>query len=47
MVESLQISLDDFDYAPFKQKGGSMKMYQLFGHDIDKIISELNRRLIF
>ena len=46
MVLSLRLSLDDFDYPPFKQKGGSMKMYQLFGHDINKIISELNRRLL-
>jgi type I restriction enzyme R subunit len=43
---SLSISMDDFQYTPFHEKGGAVKVFQLFGEDINRIINELNHRLV-
>ena len=42
----LSIDPDDFEYAPFSQKGGIGKVYQLFGNNLDKVLNELNSRLV-
>ena len=40
------IDKDDLDYTPFDAKGGLMKMWNLFGEEMDKIINELNSELV-
>ncbi len=46
IATSLSISTEDFEYAPFYEKGGSMKFNKVFGKDANKIISELNEVLV-
>ncbi len=46
IATSLSISTEDFEYAPFYEKGGSSKFYNVFGKDANKIISELNEVLV-
>ena len=45
IATSLSIGMDDFEYAPFYEKGGAVKIYQLFGQQLDGILEELNERL--
>lgn len=45
IVTSLSIGMDDFELAPFNQKGGAVKVYQLFGKELDEILKDLNERL--
>jgi type I restriction enzyme R subunit len=45
IATSLSIEADDFDYAPFSQRGGLGKAHQLFGDDLSKLLEELNERL--
>jgi len=45
ITTSLQISTEDFEYAPFYEKGGAVKAYKLFGDQLDKVIKELNEVL--
>jgi type I restriction enzyme R subunit len=45
IAANLQIEPDDFEFAPFNQKGGLGKVYQLFGDKLDAIIEELNETL--
>lgn len=33
VAASLSIGIEDFEYAPFHEKGGPVKFYQLFGAD--------------
>ncbi|MGA9291003.1 MAG: type I restriction-modification enzyme R subunit C-terminal domain-containing protein, partial [Ignavibacteriaceae bacterium] len=42
---SLTVSTEDFDYAPFYEKGGLMKVFNLFGENLNKILNELNEKL--
>ncbi len=46
IATSLNISTEDFEYAPFYEKGGSSKFYKVFGKDANKIIKELNEVLV-
>ena len=45
IATSLSIEPDDFDYAPFAQKGGLGKAAQLFGSDLSSLLEELNEVL--
>jgi type I restriction enzyme R subunit len=45
IATSLSIGMDDFEYAPFYEKGGAVKVYQLFGQQLNGILEELNERL--
>ena len=45
IATSLSIGMDDFELAPFNQKGGAVKGYQLFGKELDEILKDLNERL--
>lgn len=45
IATSLSIGIDDFALAPFNQKGGAVKVYQLFGQQLNGILEELNERL--
>jgi hypothetical protein len=42
---SLSIEPDDFDYAPFSQRGGLGKAHRLFGEQLPKLLDELNEVL--
>ena len=45
IATSMQITVDDFDNVPFYDKGGVMKVYNLFGNRFNTIIDELNEVL--
>lgn len=45
IATSLSIGVDDFEYAPFYEKGGAVKVHQLFGQQLKGILDELNERL--
>ncbi len=45
IATSFHVEIDDLDYTPFDAKGGRGKMYQLFGKDMNTILSELNEEL--
>ena len=42
---SLSIRMEDFQYPPFHEQGGSVKVYNLFGDDLNIILAELNEVL--
>ena len=42
---SVSIGLDDFQFAPFIQKGGLQRAYTLFGDELPHILEELNLAL--
>ncbi len=43
---SLSITTDDFDCAPFYEKGGLARIYKLFGEELDTVLNELNEPLV-
>jgi type I site-specific restriction endonuclease len=45
IATSLSIEPNDFNYAPFSQRGGLGKAHQLFGNELPKLIEELNEVL--
>jgi type I restriction enzyme, R subunit len=45
VAASLRIEMDDFDYAPFTQRGGAGKVYQVFGAELNTLLDELNEVL--
>jgi type I restriction enzyme R subunit len=45
IATSLRIGIDDFEYAPFHEKGGAVKAYQVFGNELYKVLEELNEVL--
>jgi len=45
IMGSLSMGREDFDYTPFKEKGGIGKAYQLFGEELWKMLDELNEAL--
>ena len=45
IATSLSIEPDDFDYAPFNQRGGLGKAHQLFGDNLNQLLDELNTTL--
>jgi type I restriction enzyme R subunit len=46
IATTTSIDPEDFDYAPFVQRGGLGKAHQLFGNDLNLILDELNLRLV-
>ncbi|MBO8127757.1 MAG: DEAD/DEAH box helicase family protein [Peptococcaceae bacterium] len=46
IAASLSIDMDDFELAPFYEKGGPVKAYQLFGQELNHILKELNEVLV-
>jgi type I restriction enzyme, R subunit len=45
IATSLSIETNDFNYAPFSQRGGLGKAHQLFGPELPKLLDELNEVL--
>ena len=46
IATSVEIKLDDMDYAPFNQEGGQVKFYQTFGDDYASILKEMHEVLV-
>lgn len=46
IAESIEITTDDFEYAPFDQMGGLGKASKVFGNRFDKIMEELSMGLV-
>jgi len=46
IAASVSITLDDFELAPFYEKGGAVKASQLFGTELDNVLKELNEVLV-
>lgn len=46
IAESIEITTDDFEYAPFDQMGGLGKVSKMFGNRLEKIIEELSVELV-
>jgi type I restriction enzyme, R subunit len=46
VVSSFHIERDDLDLAPFNSKGGLARMHDLFGPQMDTILSEMNEALV-
>lgn len=46
IAESIEITTDDFEYAPFDQMGGLGKASKVFGNRLDKIMEELSMELV-
>jgi type I restriction enzyme R subunit len=45
IATAISIEPNDFNYAPFSQRGGLGKAHQLFGDDLPKLLGELNEVL--
>jgi type I restriction enzyme R subunit len=45
VAESLSISVDDFEYTPFNERGGIGKVVQVFGDGFNRLLDELNEAL--
>ncbi len=46
IASSVSISVEDFEYAPFHEKGGPVKARQLFGSELDTLIVNLSKELV-
>lgn len=46
ITTSLSIEKEDFDYEPFYERGGLVKVYQLFGNELNNVLEELNEVLV-
>jgi type I restriction enzyme R subunit len=46
IATAASIDTEDFDYAPFLQRGGLGKAHQLFGQQLPKVLDELNQVLV-
>jgi type I restriction enzyme R subunit len=45
VASSLGVTRDDFAYAPFAERGGLGKAYELFGDELDPLLDELTQEL--
>ncbi len=46
IASSCSISRDDFDYAEFADKGGLQKVWDVFGKQLDELMTEMNEELV-
>lgn len=45
IATTMTMEMEDFELAPFFEKGGAAKVYQIFGSDLKGILEELNEAL--
>jgi type I restriction enzyme R subunit len=45
IATSLSIEMNDFELAPFYEKGGIIKFSQIFGEEVNRILEEMNKVL--
>ena len=46
IATSLDIRIEDFEYAPFAELGNGAKVYELFGDNLDNILKDLTEKLV-
>jgi len=46
IAASLDIQMSDFELAPFAELGNGAKVYELFGDDLDNILTDLTKKLV-
>ena len=46
IATSLSIGIDDFENVPFYERGGAVKVYELFGQNLEPLLDELNEVLV-
>ena len=46
IATSVTVEMDDFEDVPFNQKGGAMRAYQIFGTELDEILTNLSQVLV-
>lgn len=46
IATSLDIRMEDFEYAPFAELGNGVKVYELFGDVLEDLLKELTEKLI-
>ncbi|MCU7839119.1 MAG: DUF559 domain-containing protein [Candidatus Thiodiazotropha sp. (ex Troendleina suluensis)] len=46
IAQNAEMTMEDFNYIPFNQEGGLLKARELFGKELETLISELNGYLI-
>ena len=46
IATSLDIQMSDFELAPFAELGNGAKVYELFGEDLDDILTGLTKKLV-
>ena len=46
IATSLDIRMSDFELAPFAELGNGAKVYELFGDDLDDILTDITKKLI-
>ena len=46
IATSVSIEIEDFDAVPFNQKGGAVKVYDLFGEELESLLDELSKALV-
>jgi type I restriction enzyme, R subunit len=46
IATSLSIGMDDFELSPFYEKGGPVRVLEVFGNEVDKILNDLNEVLV-
>jgi type I restriction enzyme R subunit len=46
IATSMSITMDDFENVPFNQKGGRVRVFQIFGKEVEKVLEELNESLV-
>ena len=46
IATSLDIRISDFEYTPFAEHGNGAKVYQLFGDDLDNMLTDLTEKLV-
>ena len=46
IATSLDIQMSDFEYTPFAEHGNGAKVYELFGDDLDDILTDLTEKLV-
>ena len=46
IAASLDIRMSDFEYTPFLKHGNGARVYELFGDDLDNILTELTEKLV-
>ena len=46
IATSLDIQMSDFEYTPFAEHGNGAKVYQLFGDDLESILTDLTDKLV-
>ena len=45
IAANLDVAMEDFDYAPFAERGGRGRAVQVFGVETEQVLDELNREL--